>query len=74
MGWALGLEQGFVGEVGRQVHEVVVRGFRLYLKCRRGHRRVQGFSMVFIYLFNFCFLGLYPQHMEVPRLGVESEL
>ena len=22
----------------------------------------------------FCFLGLHPQHMEVPRLGVESEL
>ena len=27
----------------------------------------------FIFLF-FCFLGLHPQHMEVPRLGVESEL
>ena len=24
--------------------------------------------------FSFCFLGLYPWHMEVPRLGVESEL
>ena len=22
----------------------------------------------------FCFLGLHPQHMEVPRLGVQSEL
>ena len=22
----------------------------------------------------FCFLGLYPQHMDVPRLGIESEL
>ena len=22
----------------------------------------------------FCFLGLHPQHLEVPRLGVESEL
>ena len=27
---------------------------------------------LFIYL--FCFLGLHPQHMEVPRLGVELEL
>ena len=26
------------------------------------------------YLFFFCFLGLHPQHMEVPRPGVESEL
>ena len=27
----------------------------------------------FIYLF-FCFLWPYPRHMEVPRLGVQSEL
>ena len=26
------------------------------------------------FFFFFCFLGPYPQHMEVPRLGVESEL
>ena len=25
-------------------------------------------------LFVFCFLGPYPQHMEVPRLRVQSEL
>ena len=29
--------------------------------------------LVFI-LFHFCFLGLHLQHMEVPRLGVQSEL
>ena len=27
-----------------------------------------------ITLFFFCFLGPYPRHMEVPRLGVESKL
>ena len=27
-----------------------------------------------MYVFIFVFLGLHPQHMEVPRLGVESEL
>ena len=27
----------------------------------------------FLFLF-FCFLGPHPQHMEVPRLGVKSEL
>ena len=34
------------------------------------------FFILFIYLFIylFCFLGLHLQHMEVPRLGVESEL
>ena len=26
------------------------------------------------FFFFFCFLGLHSQHMEVPRLGVESEL
>ena len=26
------------------------------------------------FLIFFFFLGLHPQHMEVPRLGVESEL
>ena len=26
------------------------------------------------YSFFFCFLDLHPQHMEVPRLGVELEL
>ena len=34
------------------------------------------FSLVLVYHY-FClfvFLGLYPQHMEVPWLGVESEL
>ena len=29
---------------------------------------------LFIYLFIFCFLGLHPWHMEVPGLGVKSEL
>ena len=31
------------------------------------------FSFFFFFFF-FCFLELYPQHMEVPRLGVQSEL
>ena len=32
----------------------------------------QTFFLFFIFI--FFFLGLYLQHMEVPRLGVESEL
>ena len=27
-----------------------------------------------LHFFFFCFLGLHPQHMEVPSLGVQSEL
>ena len=28
----------------------------------------------FFFFFDFCFLGLHPWHMEVPRPGVKSEL
>ena len=32
------------------------------------------FVVFFVCLFVFCFLGLHLRHMEVPRLGVQSEL
>ena len=33
------------------------------------------FFFFFFFLFYiFCLLGLYPRHLEVPRLGTESEL
>ena len=32
------------------------------------------FSFFFLSFCCCCFLGLHPQHMEIPRLGVESEL
>ena len=32
------------------------------------------FTTFFLFSFLFCFLGLHLRHMEVPRLGVESEL
>ena len=31
-------------------------------------------NLIKLFLFFFCFLGPLPQHMEVPRLGVQSEL
>ena len=31
-------------------------------------------NVFFLFFCFFVFLGLHPQHMEVPRLGVESEL
>ena len=30
--------------------------------------------MFYLFIYLFCFLGLHPQHMEVPKLWVESEL
>ena len=36
-------------------------------------RKVFSFIMIFFCLV-FCFLGLHPWHLEVPRLGVQSEL
>ena len=32
------------------------------------------FFFFFFFFLSFVLLGLYPQHMEVPRLGVQSEL
>ena len=31
-------------------------------------------SFLFLFYFIFCLLGLHPQHREVPRVGVKSEL
>ena len=31
-------------------------------------------SLPFLFFLSFVFLGPHPQHMEVPRLGAESEL
>ena len=31
-------------------------------------------EVVLLFLFSFCFLGPHPRHMEVPELGVKSEL
>ena len=31
-------------------------------------------EIITIYLFIYCFLGLNPQHMDVPRLRAETEL
>ena len=40
-----------------------------------GHNIINVFLLnLLIYLLIYCFLGLHPWHMEVPRLGVELEL
>ena len=52
----------------------------LFLFCRRVHLchsldfTYKWYHMVFVFLFLFFFLGLHLWHMEVPRLGVKSEL
>ena len=37
------------------------------------HREEKDYFFLFVFL-SFVFLGSHPWHMEVPRLGVESEL
>ena len=32
------------------------------------------YQLFFLFVCLFCFLGPYPWHMEVPRLGIQSEL
>ena len=44
---------------------------RFYLKVKEIHFKC--FLLIFI-IFIFCSLGLHLWHLEVPRLGVESEL
>ena len=48
-------------------------------KANREHAYIEtlpltSFLSFFFTFFSFCFLGLYPRHMEVPRLGVKLEL
>ena len=38
------------------------------------HNWLSIIPLLYFILFHFCFLGLLPRHMEVPRLGVKSEL
>ena len=39
------------------------------------HRGVRFILFIYLFILSFClFKGHFPRHMEVPRLGVESEL
>ena len=58
--WVLG---GFVSTVPQQEFLAVIPSFFFYL-----------FFFPFILISIFCFLGLPLWHMEVPRLGADSEL
>ena len=66
--------------------ELSLRIFSIFLFCpgvfplilvfrRELYSIMLGFFLFFLFLFLFCiFLGPHLRHMEVPRLGVESEL
>ena len=66
-----GGEQGSGAAIGkkRDLLEIV---FALRKKSEANISYCQ-ISVIFFFFF-FCFLGPYPQHVEVPRLGVESDL
>ena len=48
------------------------------IKLRWGHNQLEWsltqYQWCFLFVCLFCFLGPYQWHMEIPRLGVESEL
>ena len=48
--------------------------FSKRLCSERMETGIQLNTLVFVFVFYFCFLGPHLWHMEVPRLGVESEL
>ena len=59
--YSLGMKQNcFVSFIFKNLHPF--SGFFLFL------------SFLFLFIYLFCFLGLHPWHMEVLRLGVQSEL
>ena len=45
-----------------------------YLSVEINEVHTHAATWIFFFFFFFGFLGLYQQHMEVPRLGVELEL
>ena len=51
---------------GEKVHWLQEEAGETHPKC--------SFTVNFLFLFSFSFLGPHPQHMEVPWWGVESEL
>ena len=54
-----------------ETHLRPLRGLRC---CTTNYHKFRAESNTFLFLFFlFCFLGLHPQHMVVPRLGVELE-
>ena len=45
------------------------------IKARKWkEKQNENFIYLFLFIYLFCFLGLDSRHMEVPRLGVKSEL
>ena len=54
---------------------VLIRTHGSLEKKRNVLKSAVSLGLFFLFLsFFFCFLGPHPQHREVPRLGVESEL
>ena len=47
---------------------------QLYFECLDNSYSIQNFILFQFYFLTFVFLGPHLQHMEVPRLGAESEL
>ena len=66
------LRSGFWGRSKLELGEVVNLGLVSWVF--RTNDTIWVCSFLFLLFFFFCFLGLHLQHMEVPRLGVESEL
>ena len=59
--------------IGRKEKDVLSRVVAVEV-VRRDQILKKIYIYIYIYICIFCFLGPHLQHMEVPRLGVESEL
>ena len=65
--WQYFIAQGCIRRVTKSTGKAELQ----ICTCKLVRRKEGGFSFFFFF---FVFLGPHPQHMEVPRLGVQSEL
>ena len=60
--------------IGRKEKDVLSRVVAVEVVRRDQILKKKIYIYIYTYICIFCFLGPHLQHMEVPRLGVESEL
>ena len=66
--------RGCVWERARCLWELSVLSTQFCCEPTTALKRKTFNDLLLIFFLSFVFLGLHPRHMEIPRLGVESEL
>jgi len=67
-------QKDYMGNGGLGLDTVCTWYLEIGKSHRKGYERFTFLLLTIFFFFFFFFLRLYPRHMEVPRLGVESDL